>query len=111
MNTIQNNTNETINPTENLKTSGSSESRSEITKKNYSYLYLIRISKETEKAVSAVIPVYKTEDDKKVSTTISVWFPKALISIKGHSLRVANWMLEEKSKALKGWTFSTQQEG
>ena len=88
MNTI-NNTNETLNPTENLKTSGSSKSRSEITKKNYSYLYLIKISKETEKAVSAIIPVYKTEDDKRVSTTISVWFPKALISIKGHSLRVA----------------------
>ena len=50
MNTI-NNTNETLNPTENMKTSGSSESRSEITKKNYSYLYLIKISKETEKAI------------------------------------------------------------
>jgi len=105
MNSIQNNTNENLNPTENMKTSGSSESRSEITKKNYSYLYLIKISKETKKAVSAVVPVFKTQDDKKVSTTISVWFPKALISIKGNSLRVSNWILKEKTKALNGWNF------
>ena len=61
------------------------------------------IEKETEKAYLVNVKVENVILDKE--KIIKVWIPKSAITIKGHEIRIASWIIQKNIISQDGDTF------